>query len=97
MYNAFLGPIPERILIILVKNTAFVGSASTNLFHVHHYDMTSLMLYVNGLQHPAEPLVIDCSSPFGATRVYETLFPCTCIHHDDHAHTITLEMFTKGY
>jgi len=28
--NAFLGPIPERILIALVKNTAFVGSASTN-------------------------------------------------------------------
>ena len=24
--NAFLGPIPERILIALVKNTAFVGS-----------------------------------------------------------------------
>ena len=28
--NAFLGPIPEIILIALVKNTAFVGSASTN-------------------------------------------------------------------
>jgi len=28
--NAFLGPIPEKILIALVKNIVFVGSASTN-------------------------------------------------------------------
>jgi hypothetical protein len=28
--NAFLGPIPERILIALVENTSFFGSASTN-------------------------------------------------------------------
>ena len=42
--NAFLGPIPERILIALVKNTAFVGSPSTNPFHFHHYDTTNLVL-----------------------------------------------------
>jgi len=65
--NAFVGPIPERILIALVKNTVFVGSASTNPSHFHHY-MTDLVLYVNGVQHPSEPLTMDCSSPFGTTR-----------------------------
>lgn len=40
--NAILGPIPERILLGFVKNNAFVGSAGTNPFHFHHYDMTSL-------------------------------------------------------
>jgi len=49
--NAFFGPVPDRILIVLVKNAAFVGPASTNPFHFHHY-MTSLVLYVNGVQHP---------------------------------------------
>ena len=72
--NAFLGPIPERILTVLVKNTAFVGSPSTNPFHFHHYDMTNLVLYVNGVQHPPEPFSMVCSTPFGATRAYETLF-----------------------
>jgi len=43
--NAFLGPVPDRILIVLVRNAAFVGSASTNPFHFHHYDMTNLELY----------------------------------------------------
>jgi len=59
--------------------------------------MTNLLLYVNGVQHPSEPLTMDCSSPFGATRAYETLFSSTGIHHDDRAHMITLEMFTKGF
>jgi len=59
--------------------------------------MTNLVLYVNGVQHPPEPLTMDCSSPFGATRAYETLFSSTGIHLDDRAHMITLEMFTKGF
>jgi hypothetical protein len=40
---------------------------------------------------------MNCSSPFGATRAYKTLFSSTGIHHDDRAHMITLEMFTKGF
>jgi hypothetical protein len=59
--------------------------------------MTNLVLYVNGVQHPAEPLSMDCSTPFGDTRDYETLFSSTGIHHDNRAHMITLEMCTKGF
>jgi hypothetical protein len=95
--NAFLGPVPERILVFLVKNDSFFGSASTNPYRFHHYGMTSLVLYVNGIQHPSESLTMDCSTPFGATRAYETLFSSTDINHDDRGHMITLEMFTKGY
>jgi hypothetical protein len=62
-----------------------------------HYDITSFVLYVNGVQHPSEPLTMDCSTPFGATRAYETLFSSTGIHHDDRGHMITLDMFTKGF
>jgi len=39
---------------------------------------------------------VDCYLPFGGTRAYETLFSSTGIHHDDRAHMIALEMFTKG-
>jgi len=95
--NAFLGPVPDRILIVSVKNAAFVGSARTNPFLFHQYGMRNLVLYVNGVQHHSQPLTMNCSSPFIATRAYETLFSSTGIHHDDHAHMITLEMFTKGF
>jgi len=94
--NAFVGPIPEGILIALFKNTAFVGSATTNPYHFPH-NMTNLVLYVNGVQFPSEPLTMDCSSPFVATRAYETLFSSSGMHHEDRAHMITLEMFTKGF
>jgi hypothetical protein len=95
--NAFLGPIPERLLIVLVNNSAFVDSATTNPFHFHQCDITHLAVYVNGVQHPSEPLTMDSSSPFGVTRAYETLFSSSGIHHDDRAHMITLEMFTKVF
>ena len=47
--NAFLGPILERILIVMVKNAAFVGSAGTNPFHFHRYEMTNHVIYVSGV------------------------------------------------
>jgi hypothetical protein len=59
--------------------------------------MRNLVLYVNGVQHRSELLTMDCSSRFGATRAFETLFSSTGIHHDDRAHMITLQMFTKGF
>jgi len=76
------------------KYTSFVG---TNPFHFHHYEMRNFVPYVNGVQHPSEPLTMDCSSPFGATGAYESLFSSTGIHHDDRAHMIALEIFTKDF
>jgi hypothetical protein len=40
---------------------------------------------------------MGCSSPFGVTRAYETLFSSTGIHHGDRGHMITMEMFTKVF
>jgi len=71
--NAYLGPIPERILIAMVRNNVFVGSASTNPFHYQYYDIANLVLYVNGVQHPSEPFTMECRSTFGATRASEAL------------------------
>ena len=59
--------------------------------------MTNLIFFVNGVQHSSEPLTMDCFSPFGATRAYETLFSSTGIHNDDRAHMISVEMFTNGF
>ena len=95
--NAFLAPIPEMFLIAFVKNTAFFFPASTKPFHFHHYDTTNIVLSLNGVQKPSEPLTIDCSSTIGATTAYETLHSNTGIHHDECAHMITLEMFTKCF
>jgi hypothetical protein len=95
--NAFTGPVPERLLVALVKNSSFVGSVSSNPFEFKHYNMTQFVLYVNGVPHPSQPLTMDCSSTMGVTRAYHTLFSSTGIHYGDRGHMITQEMFTKGY
>jgi len=59
--------------------------------------MSNLVSFVNGVQNPSEPLTVDCSSTFGATRAYEKLFSSAGIHHDDRAHMITLEFSTKCF
>ena len=59
--------------------------------------MINLVLFVNGVHNLSEPLTIDYSSTFGATRAYETLFLSTGIHHDVRAHMIILDMFTNGF
>jgi hypothetical protein len=63
--NAFFGPIPERIMIALAKNIAFVVSASTNPYHFQQYVMQNLVFYVNCVQLPSETLTMEFSSPFG--------------------------------
>ena len=79
------------------KNTALVVSVSTNQFHFHHYDMTNLALYVDGVHHPPEPHTMVSCRPFGVKRAFETLFSSTGIYHDDRAYLITLQVFTKGH
>ena len=59
--------------------------------------MINLVLYVNGVQHPSEPLTMDCSSHFRATRAYDTFFSSNGINHDDRTHMISLEIFTKVF
>ena len=59
--------------------------------------MTNLVQHVNGVQIPSELRIMEGSSPFEATRAYETSFSGTGIHHDDRPHMITLKMFTKCF
>jgi hypothetical protein len=94
--NAFLRPIPERVLTAIVKNTAFVGATSTTPFEFRHY-MTHFVLYVNGVQYPSEAPAMDCSSSFGVSRAYEALFSSRGIYHDNRRRMITLDMYRKRF
>ena len=40
---------------------------------------------------------MDFSSPFGATRAYETLFSSTSMHHENRFQMITLEILTNSF
>jgi hypothetical protein len=94
--NAFLGSIPKRILIAIVKNAAFVGFASTNPFHFHHYDDK----FCAACKWSSVPFRATYNGLLFALWSYQSLrktILITGMHHNDRADMITLEMFTKGF
>ena len=54
--NAFLGLVPKRHLITMVKNVDFIGSMDTNPYKFRHYDISDFSLLVNGILFPNEGL-----------------------------------------
>jgi len=50
--NAVLGPIPKRLLFIMVKNTDVLGSVTMNPYFFRHYNLGSFALNVNGKRYP---------------------------------------------
>jgi len=54
--KAVLGPVPKGLLIIMVKNTEFLGSVTTIPYHFRHYVQSSTALNVKGKEIPTEGL-----------------------------------------
>jgi len=53
IYSAYLAPVLQRILIDMVRNTVFAGSATTNPLHFQNYDITNFVLHVDAVQYPS--------------------------------------------
>jgi len=59
---------PSKSLSIKHSLDRFWEGFLCHCLNFHHYDISNIVLYVNGVQHPSEPLTMDCSSPFAAAR-----------------------------
>ena len=81
--NSILGPIPKRLLFVMIDNTNFLGTLDTNPFDFHHYDMTYLTLYLNGKQIPSGGLHLDTAREKGSVMAYRTLVEGSGIRHSN--------------
>jgi hypothetical protein len=94
--NLFLNKIPSRIILGLVKNSAFSGALHENCFNFEHFNLNQLTLSVNG--H-----IIGCSgiSPNYATKqsVIPFLFSYynTGNHGLDDGNCVDRESYPNGY
>jgi len=95
--NAVLGTIPKRLLFIMVKNTEFLGSVTTNPCHFRHYVLSSFALNVNGRQVPTEGLSLGMNHKKTSVMGYRTLFEVSGIHHSNSGLQITHDMYINGY
>ena len=95
--KAVLGPVPKGLLIIMVKNTEFLGSVTTNPCHFRHYVLSSFALNVNGRQVPTEGLSLGMNHKKTSVMGYRTLFEVSGIHHSNSGLQITHDMYINGY
>ena len=95
--NSILGPIPKRLLFVMIDNTNFLGTLDTNPFDFHHYDMTYLTLYLNGKQIPSGGLHLDTAREKESVMAYRTLFEGSGIRHSNTGLHISHASFVNGY
>lgn len=60
--NVYTGVLPTALVVGLVSNTSFTGSRERNPYYFHHYNVSSIGVYVNGLcvtQTPIETAYND--------------------------------------
>lgn len=96
--NIFLGQLPKRVIVGLVKNGAFNGDYKLNPFNFQHFNMNYLSLYVDGVQIPSKPLQPDFSDDNElSVLAYHTLFSGTGIHFHNMGNSIRRDEFADGF
>ncbi len=94
--NMYLGPLPERITIIMVDNNAMNGNIRANPYNFKHNRLTYLCLTVNGQSKPRKPF-----SPNFVThqyiRSYESLFAGTGTLNGNSSIDISRREYEGGY
>ena len=95
--NAVLGPIPKRLLFVMVDNGEFLGSLTTKPFKFQQFDMTYFTLYVNGRQIPSGGLHMDTARQKISVMAYRTLFEGSGIRHSNSGLQISHDSFVNGY
>ena len=76
--DLFLGKVPRRVVVGLVRNDAYVGDKARNPFNFQLFNLKSLKLLVNREEYPASGIELEDN---GHVNGYNSLFlgsePCT--------------------
>jgi hypothetical protein len=96
--NVVIGKLPKILLFYMVDNSAYVGKMSKNPLNFKHNNINNFALYINGKQHPGEPIEIDFSEENDITaRAYSTLFASTGLLKSSQGIQISKSMYKNGY
>lgn len=59
LQDIWQGKVPSRLIVGMVKSSAYSGDFSLNPFHFEHFDVRSIGFYVNGEPTPRPPFKLD--------------------------------------
>lgn len=68
--NVHSGQLPRRIFIAFVKNLAYYGDYNLNPFYFEHFNISSLAVYLDGIQYPAKAFAPDFSEKVYQRELY---------------------------
>ena len=94
--NAFLGEIPKRIAICMMDNDSYNENYKKNPFNFQHYNLTQIVMSVNGEEVPFKPLKFNFDDKLFVTA-FNTLFSGTGKCHENSGSIIKREDYSEGY
>ncbi|KAF8784261.1 hypothetical protein HNY73_009965 [Argiope bruennichi] len=94
--NAFIGPLPSRVILGFVANDALNGNLAKNPFKFSHYNLSYLSISDGNKMYPAKPYTPDFDSDSYA-RSYLSLFTDLNRYHNFQNININYEEFKYGY
>ena len=94
--NLFLSQLPKRVVIGLVKTSAFLGEYKENPFYFGHFGLSYLALSIDGRHVPAKPLTPDFTNDLYVRSFYNQ---CMGVghHQDNKGSFLEYRDFKKGY
>ena len=99
--DAFLGNIPEKIILCLINSESYNGSYVKNPFDFANYDINHIGLFVNGESQPARPLrlTFNDKAKVGANYIdaFENIYLSTDKLGQDSGSDISRSDFPGGY
>ena len=94
--NLFLGQLPKRVIIGMVDNAAFNGTADSNPFEFKHNSVDFVSLYMDGVQFPSKPYKPDFNNKLYA-RSYLSVFSGTGMINRDQGNGISYSDYANGF
>lgn len=94
--NLFLGQLPKRMVLSMVRTRAFNGDAHKNPFNFEHMDVKNISVHLDGRQIPWAPLTPDIANDL-TVRSYYTQFTAGSSVISDGGQRLRRDEFAKGY
>jgi hypothetical protein len=94
--NLYIGQLPKRCIIGMVRNTSFNGSYTTNPFNFEHFNLNYFSLYIDSIQIPSKPFTPNFLQG-NYMREYNSLFSGSGIHYTDNGNDISHSEYPNGF
>ena len=94
--NLFLSQTPTRLVMGVVRTSAFNGSYTENPFNFQNYDINFVSLYLDGKAVPAKPLTPNFAGR-AYVRSYHSLMSSLGLNHKNEACDISYTDYASGY